>query len=185
MARKFLRVSRNSCPMRRDGKSRAILRFLWRKIVDDTGHDRTRRPAVTGHGRHLVEDAGCTARSPAAGRGSVPPRTSRPSPCHRPAARNHAPARPRTRYRSRQCRAARWAVPRMRSAGPAARASPRAAQPVPQRGLGQHEMEPLVRPVQHLLTPHARPDRLIDVIGHFEHGDALRETGPGVSRRLQ
>src|SRR5579859_4006471 len=57
MARKFLIVSRNVRPMRWYGKSRAILGYLWREVVDDTGHDRTRRPAVTGHGRHLVEDA--------------------------------------------------------------------------------------------------------------------------------
>src|SRR6266567_4705193 len=57
MARKFLRVARNGCPVRRDWKLRAIPGYLWRKVVDDTGHERTRRPAVTGHGRHLVEDA--------------------------------------------------------------------------------------------------------------------------------
>src|ERR1017187_2291774 len=57
MARKFLRVSRNKRLMRRGGKSRAILRFLWSKVVDDTGHDRTCRPAITSPVRTLVEDA--------------------------------------------------------------------------------------------------------------------------------
>ncbi len=46
-------------------------------------------------------------------------------------------------------------------------------------------MEPLVGPVQHFLTPDARTYRLVDVIGHFEDGDALREAGAGVFGCLQ
>ncbi len=46
-------------------------------------------------------------------------------------------------------------------------------------------MEPLVSPVQDLLTPYAFRDCFVNVVAHLEHGDALSKAGAGVLGGLE
>ena len=61
----------------------------------------------------------------------------------------------------------------------------RRAEPEPERRLGQHEVEALIRTVQDLLPPHPRGHRLINVVRELEPADALGEACSGVLRGLQ